>query len=143
MLINKLLTSVAPPLGSTVCLVRAGMAACQCSTIGGGIVMAADVVAYECVPSSIWVSGKSIKSDRSKLSPVSLKNFIMFLKFIRFTKELEYEIQKFDNILYRVLVFRVKDFSDVCDSMFKFDNNYYKIRQVKQFLRLVLLIQAV
>ena len=53
MLINKLLTSVAPPLGSTVCLVRAGMAACQCSTIGGGIVMAADVVAYECVPSSI------------------------------------------------------------------------------------------
>lgn len=59
----------------------------------------------------------------------------MFLKFIRFTKELEYEIQKFDNILYRVLVFRVKDFSDVCDSMFKSDNNYYKIGQVKQFLR--------
>jgi hypothetical protein len=43
----------------------------------------------------------------------------MFLKFIRFTKKLDYEIQKFDNILYRVLVFRVKDFSDVCDSMFK------------------------
>ena len=59
----------------------------------------------------------------------------MFLKFIRFTKELEYEIQKFDNILYRVLVFRVKDFSDGWDSMFKSDNNYYKIRQVKQFLR--------
>ena len=34
-----------------------------------------------------------------------------------------------------MLVFRVKDFSDVCDSMFKSDNNYYKIRQVKQFLR--------
>ena len=57
----------------------------------------------------------------------------MFLKFIRFTKELEYEIQKFDNILYRMLVFRVKDFSDVCDSMFKSDNNYYKISQVKNF----------
>ena len=76
-----------------------------------------------------------IKSGRFKLSPVLLKNFIMFLKFIRFTKELEYEIQKFDNILYRVLVFRVKDFSDGWDSMFKSDNNYYKIRQVKQFLR--------
>jgi len=82
-----------------------------------------------------YISTDYIKSDRSKLSPVSLKNFIMFLKFIRFTKELEYEIQKFDNILYRVLVFRVKDFSDVCDSMFKSDNNYYKIGQVKQFLR--------
>ena len=82
-----------------------------------------------------YISTDYIKSDRSKLSPVSLKNFIMFLKFIRFTKELEYEIQKFDNILYRVLVFRVKDFSNVCDSMFKSDNNYYKIRQVKQFLR--------
>jgi len=82
-----------------------------------------------------YISTDYIKSDRSKLSPVSLKNFIMFLKFIRFTKELEYEIQKFDNILYRVLVFRVKDFSDVCDSMFKSDNNYYKISQVKKFLR--------
>ncbi len=82
-----------------------------------------------------YISTDYIKSDRSKLSQVSLKNFIMFLKFIRFTKELEYEIQKFDNILYRVLVFRVKDFSDVCDSMFKSDNNYYKISQVKQFLR--------
>jgi hypothetical protein len=58
----------------------------------------------------------------------------MFLKFIRFTKELDYEILKFDNILYRVLVFRVKDFSDVCDSMFKSENDQYKIRQVKQFL---------
>ena len=58
----------------------------------------------------------------------------MFLKFIRFIKKLEYEIQKFDNILYRMLVFRVKDFSDVGDSMFKSDNNYYKISPVKQFL---------
>ena len=49
MILNKVLTSVAPPLGATVGLVRAGMAACQCSTIGGGIVMAADVVASEWV----------------------------------------------------------------------------------------------
>lgn len=41
MLINKVLTTVAPPVGATVGLVRAGMAACQCGTIGGGIVMAA------------------------------------------------------------------------------------------------------
>jgi len=61
MLINKVLTSVAPLLGATVGLVRAGMAACQCSTIGG-IVMAADVVASECVPPAVWVSGKCFVS---------------------------------------------------------------------------------
>ena len=62
MLVNKVLTSVAPPLEATVGLVRAGMAACQCSTIGGGIVMAADVVASECVPPTVWVSGKCFVS---------------------------------------------------------------------------------
>lgn len=42
----------------------------------------------------------------------------MVFKFIRFTKELNYEIQQFENnINYRVLIFRVKDFSDECDSM--------------------------
>ena len=57
-MINKVLTSVAPPLGATVGLVRARMAACQCSTIGGGVMMAADVVASECVPPAVWVFGK-------------------------------------------------------------------------------------
>jgi len=59
----------------------------------------------------------------------------MFLKFIRFTKKLNYKIQKFDNILYRVIIFRVKDFSDECDSMFKSDNHSYKTNQVKKFLQ--------
>lgn len=53
MLVNKVLTSVAPLLGATVGLVRAGMAACQCSTISGGIAMATDVVASECVPPAV------------------------------------------------------------------------------------------
>ena len=57
-MINKVLTTVARTGGATVGLVRAGMAACQCGTIGGGIVMAADVVASECVPPAVWVSGK-------------------------------------------------------------------------------------
>ena len=42
----------------------------------------------------LYISTDYIKSDGSKLSQVSLKNFIMFIKF---TKELKYEIQKFDN----------------------------------------------
>ena len=74
-----------------------------------------------------YISTDYIKSDSSKLSPLSIKNFIMFLKFIRFTKELGYEIQKFYNIPYQVLVFRVKDFSDTWGSMFKPNNNYYRI----------------
>ena len=82
-----------------------------------------------------YISTDYIKSDKSKLSALSIKNFIMFLKFIRFTKKLNYEILKFDNILYRVIIFRVKDFSDECDSIFKSANNFYKIDQVKKFLR--------
>lgn len=62
MLVNKVLTSVAPPLGATVGLVRAKILTCQCNTIGGGIVMAADVVASECVPPSVWLSGKCLVS---------------------------------------------------------------------------------
>jgi len=59
----------------------------------------------------------------------------MFLKFIAFTKKLDYEIRKFDSIFYRVIIFRVKDFSDECHSLFRSSNNFYKIDQVKKFLR--------
>jgi len=86
-----------------------------------------------------YISTDYIKSDKSKLSAISIKNFIMFLKFIRFTKKLNYDIQKFDNILYRVIIFRVKDFSDECDSIFKSANNFYKIDQVKKSLRQLIL----
>ena len=53
-----MLTTVAPPVGATVGLVRVGMAACQCGTVDDVILMAADVVASECVPPAVWVSGK-------------------------------------------------------------------------------------
>lgn len=69
------------------------------------------------------------------VSALSIKHFIMFLKFIAFTKKLDYQIQHFDRIDYRVIVFRVKDFSDECHSLFNSSNNFYKIEQVKQFLR--------
>jgi len=76
-----------------------------------------------------------ITYQKPTLSALSIKNFIMFLKFIAFTKKLNYEILKFDSILYRVIIFRVKDFSDECDSLFKSSNNFYKLDQVKKFLR--------
>ena len=53
------------------------------------------------------------------ISALTIKKFIMFLKFIAFTKKLDYEIRKFDSIPYRIITFRVKDFSDECDSLFK------------------------
>nr|YP_010448086.1 hypothetical protein NRL27_pgp113 [Nitzschia dubiiformis]UTQ75567.1 hypothetical protein [Nitzschia dubiiformis] len=76
-----------------------------------------------------------ITSQRPILSALSIKYFIMFLKFISFTKNLDCEIQKLDSIDYRVIVFRVKDFTDECDSLFNSSNNFYKIDQVKKFLR--------
>jgi hypothetical protein len=82
-----------------------------------------------------YISIDYIKSEKSKLSAISIKNFIMFLKFIRFTQKLNYDIQKFDNIFYRVIIFRVKDFSNEYDSIFKSSNHFYKIDQVKKFLQ--------
>jgi len=71
-----------------------------------------------------YISTDSIKSEKYKLSAISIKHFIMFLKFRKFTKKLNYEIQKFENIDYRVIIFRVKDFSDECDCIFKSTNNF-------------------
>jgi hypothetical protein len=58
----------------------------------------------------------------------------MFLKFIAFTKKLDYQIRKFDCIDYRVIVFRVKDFSDECDSLFNSSNNFIRLNRLKNFL---------
>jgi|JI9StandDraft_1071089.scaffolds.fasta_scaffold00018_108 hypothetical protein len=82
-----------------------------------------------------YISTDSIKSEKYKLSAISIKHFIMFLKFRKFTKKLNYDIQKFENIDYRVIIFRVKDFSDECDCIFKSTNNFYKTNQVKKFLQ--------
>jgi hypothetical protein len=76
-----------------------------------------------------------IAYQRPIVSALSIKNFIMVLKFIAFTKKLDYEIRTFDSIDYRVIVFKVKDFSDECDSLFNSSNNFYNIDQVKKFLR--------
>jgi len=76
-----------------------------------------------------------ITYQKPRLSALTIKHFIMFLKFIAFTKKLDYQIQKFDSISYRVIIFRVKDFSDECDSLFKSSDNSYKVKKVKHFLR--------
>ena len=44
MLINKVISTVSPPLGATTGLIRAGMVASQCTTVSGGIVAAADIM---------------------------------------------------------------------------------------------------
>ena len=62
MILNKIVSFVAPPLGATVGLVRDGVAASQCGTVTGGIIVAADIVATECVPPMVWVSGKCFVS---------------------------------------------------------------------------------
>lgn len=76
-----------------------------------------------------------ISYQRPILSALSIKYFIMFLKFINFTKNLDCETQKLDSIDYRVIVFRVKDFTHECDFLFKSSDNSYKVKQVKHFLR--------
>ena len=84
---------------------------------------------------ALYIYTNYIKSEKYKLSAISIKHFIMFLKFIKFTRKLNYDIQKFENIDYRVIIFRVKDFSDEYDCIFKSTNNFYKTNQVKKFLQ--------
>jgi len=62
MLIRKIASSCFPIAGTTYGLVRAGMKAGQCSSIVGGIMVAADTIATECVPPLVWVSGKCFVS---------------------------------------------------------------------------------
>jgi len=49
----------------------------------------------------------------------------MFLKFVKFTTSLDYKTEIFDGDSYRVIIFRVKDFLDVCHSHYNFQNEYY------------------
>ena len=79
-----------------------------------------------------YISTDYIKSNKYKLSAISIKHFIMFIKLI---KNLNYDIQKFENIDYRVIILRVKDFSDECDYIFKSTNNFYKTNQIIKFLQ--------
>lgn len=51
------------------------------------------------------------------------------------SKNLDYKTQKLDSIDYRVIVFRVKDFTHEYDFLFKSSDNYYKVKQVNHFLR--------
>ena len=56
---------------------------------------------------------------KPRVQSLTINHFIMFLKFIAFNKKLDYQIQKFDDIAYRDIIFRVKDFSHECYSLFK------------------------
>lgn len=76
-----------------------------------------------------YISTDYIKSNKYKLSAISIKHFI------KFTRKLNYDIQKFENIDYRVIIFRVKDFSDECKCVSKSINNFYKTNQVKNFFQ--------
>lgn len=44
------------------------------------------------------------------------KKFIIFLKFLKFVKSLDYKTEIFDGDSYRIILFRVKDFLDVSHS---------------------------
>jgi hypothetical protein len=68
---------------------------------------------------------------------LSVKDFAMFLKLIRYTRELDYETQyiDFDKVPYRTFTFKVRDFAKLCDSMFDSDDDDYKIQKTKNFFR--------
>ena len=54
--------------------------------------------------------------SQTMLGSLEPKKFIMFLKFLKFTTNLDYKTEIFDGDPYRVFIFRVKDFLDVFHS---------------------------
>lgn len=72
--------------------------------------------------------------SKTLLPSIDPKKFGMFLKFLKFTKNLDYEMEMFANTSYRRIVFRVKDFLKVCDSFYNSQNEYYKTEKTRQFL---------
>lgn len=59
----------------------------------------------------------------------------MFLKFLKFSSSLDYKTEIFDGDLYRVVIFRVKDFLDVSHSHYNSQDEYYKMQKTRDFLR--------
>ena len=63
------------------------------------------------------------------------KKFIMFLKFLKFTNSLDYKTEIFDGDLYRIVIFRVKEFLNVPHSHYNSQDEYYKMQKTRDFLR--------
>ena len=59
----------------------------------------------------------------------------MFLKFLKFSSCLDYKTEIFDGDLYRVVIFRVKDFLEVSHSHYSSQDEYYKMQKTRDFLR--------
>lgn len=70
-----------------------------------------------------------------EVETIEPKKFIMFLKFLKFLKSLDYKTEIFDGDSYRLILFRVKDFSDVSHSYYNSQDEYYKMQKTREFLR--------
>jgi len=74
----------------------------------------------------------NIQPERCFIEP---KKFIMFLKLLKFTSSLDYKTEIFDGDSYRVVIFKVKDFLDISHSHYNSQDEYYKMKKTRDFLR--------
>ena len=58
MIIKEVIKTAVPALSPVIGLAQAGIAVSQATTPVGGLIVAAEVVATECVFPMVWVSGK-------------------------------------------------------------------------------------
>ena len=75
------------------------------------------------------------RESETMISSLESKKFLMFLKFLKFITNLDYKAEIFDGDSYRIIIFRVKDFLDVCYSYYNLQDEYYKIQKTRDFLR--------
>ena len=79
-----------------------------------------DCLAKKLRPSQVNLkrySQSTLRSDDLQIeSQTEPKKFIMFLKFLKFTTNLDYKTKRFNGDPFQVVIFRVKDFLDVFHS---------------------------
>ena len=62
------------------------------------------------------------------------KNFIMFLQFLTYVQNLDFEIESLGGIPYRQVTFKVRDFLEFQNPMVKY-TNYYQFEKIKKFIQ--------
>lgn len=81
---------------------------------------------------SIFQSGLNSDYIKSDIS-LNIKTFVMFLQFLTYVQDLDFEIEYLGGILYRQVIFKFRDFLEFQNPMVK-STNHYQLEKIKNFL---------
>ena len=82
---------------------------------------------------SIFQSGLNSDYIKSDIS-LNIKTFVMFLQFLTYVQDLDFEIEYLGGIPYRQVIFKFRDFLEFQNPMVK-STNHYQLEKIKNFLQ--------